>query len=113
MKMPKLNLGAKKDDILNMRVKSQLNEKTIKKIRETLLFLTDMDIKTSTSCNVIVIKKDENENKMVVPTIILQRNYNEGFERINQNEINIENDIDFDQSELADSSDFENEEDDF
>ena len=113
MKMPKLNLGAKKDDILNMRVKSQLNEKTIKKIRETLLFLTDMDIKTSTSCNVIVIKKDENENKMVMPTIILQRNYNEGFERINQNELNIENDLDFDSSELADSSDFENEEDDF
>ena len=111
--MSKLNLDIEKDDILNLRVKSQINEKSIKKIRETLLFLTKMDIKFSKSCNVKVIKKDENENKMVVPTIIPQRNYHEDYERINQNEINIENDIDFDQSELADSSDFENEEDDF
>ena len=44
--MIKLSSESNKDDILNLRVKSQLNEKKIKKIRNTLLSLAETDIKT-------------------------------------------------------------------
>ena len=103
--MSKLNSGSNKDNLLNSRVKSRLDGKNIKKIRKELLSLTKIDIKTSKRYNIIIINEDENEDRIV--------SYNEDFERINQNEINIENETNFDPSELADSSDFENEEDDF
>ena len=101
--MSKLNSGSNKDNLLNSRVKSRLDGKNIKKIRKELLSLTKIDIKTSKRYNIIIINEDENEDRIV--------SYNEDFERINQNEINIENETNFDPSELADSSDFENEED--
>ena len=113
--MFKLDSESNKDVILNSRVKSQLKEKDLRKIEKTLLFITEMDIKASKTYNVIVIKKDENENKMARPTIIPQRNNHEAFEEIKQKElktvsdIKIENEINSDLSELADSSDFENE----
>ena len=111
--MSKLNYDANKDNILNMRVKLKLNEKKIRKIRKELLSLTEMDIKNSKPYNVIVINNDENVNIMAMPTIMPQRNNNEDSERLDQNEINIENETDFDTSEIADSSDFENLEDEF
>ena len=102
---------SKLNSALNSKIKSQLDEIKIRKIRKTLLSLAEMDIRASKSFNVVVIKKDENENKMVMPTIIKQKNYHEDLEKVNQNEINMENETNFDSSELADSSDFENEED--
>ena len=111
--MSKLNYGSNKDNTLNMKVKSKLDEQKIRKIRKELLSLAEMDIKASKSYNVIVIKNDENVNKIALPTICPQRNNNEDFERFNQNEINIENDENLDQSEMANSSDFENEDDEF
>ena len=111
--MSKLNYDSNKDNILNSRIKSQLNEKRIREIRKTLLSLIEIEIKTSKSDNVIVIKKDENENRMAAPTIIPRIYYQEDFEKVNQSKMDIENETDLDTSELADSSDFENEEDDF
>ena len=117
--MSKLNSRPIKDNILNLKVKSQLNEKKIKKIRKTLLSLALMDIKDSKLYNITVIKQDENENKMAIPTIIPLAINNLDFEIVNENEINFNNKInidnqnDFDPSELANSSDFENEEDGF
>ena len=113
--MSKLNTASNKDSALNLRVKSQLEEKHIKKIRKTLLSLVEIDIKNSKSCNIILVKKDENENGngMVTLSINPQRNSQEDFERINQNEINIENKSNFDPSEIVDSSDFENDDDEF
>ena len=102
---------SKLNSALNSKIKSQLDEIKIRKIIKTLLSLAEMDIRASKSFNVVVIKKDENENKMVMPTIIKQKNYHEDLEKVNQNEINMENETNFDSSELADSSDFENEED--
>ena len=106
-----------KNDILISRVKSQLDQKGLRKIRKALLSLTEMDIKASKSYNVIVIKKEEDENKMARPFNIPHKNYHEDFERIKQNEIKIESEvkiedkIDFDPSELANSSDFDDESD--
>ena len=110
--MSKLN-AANKDSTLNLRVKSQLEEKHIKKIRKTLLSLVEIDIKNPKSFNVILVKKDENENGMVTASINPQRNFQEDSERINQSEINIENKSNFDPSEIVDSSDFENDDDEF
>ena len=109
--MAKFISRSNNDKILNSKIKSQLDESKIKKIRKTLLSLTEMDIKTSKLYNVIVIKKVENEN--ISPITIPQRNNHEDLGRENQNEINIENETDFDRSELASSSDFENENDEF
>ena len=109
--MSKLKPESNKNNKLNSESKTQLYKKGIKKIRKTLQSLTEMDIKASKPYNIIEIKKDENENKMVMPTIIPQKNYNENLEKIKQNGIIIENEINSDTSEFADSSDFENEED--
>ena len=111
--MSKSNSGSNKDDIIISNERPQLDEKKIRKIRKTLLSITEMDIKASKIFNIIVIKKDENENRIAIPTFIPQRNNNVDFARIDQSEANIENDTDFDTSELADSSDFENEGDEF
>ena len=46
---------------------------------------------------------------MAMPTIIPQKYYHEDLEKIKQNILIIENEINSDESELADSSDFENE----
>ena len=111
--MSKLNSVLNEKNVLNLKVKSKLDEESTKKIRKTLLFLADMDIKASKSYNIIVIKKDECENKMTKPTIMPLIKYNGSSEKVNKNETNFENESDLDQSELADSSDFENEEDEF
>ena len=66
--MSKENSVLNKDNTLNSRVKSHLNEKRIKKIRKILQTLTEMDIKSSKSYIVKVIKKTENENEMAMPT---------------------------------------------
>ena len=108
--MLKLNYGSNKDNILNPKVKSRLGERRIRKIRKKLLFLTKMDIKTSKVLNVIIIKNDENENKIARPTFVPQRNYLQDIERTNQNELNTENETDFDTLEQVDSSDISNEE---
>ena len=107
--MSKLNFWSTKDIILNSRIKSQLNEKKIRGIRKTLLSLAEIDIKSADSFNIIISKKDENENSMAMPTIIPQKYYHEDLEKIKQNILIIENEINSDESELADSSDFENE----
>ena len=93
--MSKLNSRPIKDNILNLKVKSQLNEKKIKKIRKTLLSLALMDIKDSKLYNITVIKQDENENKMAIPTIIPLAINNLDFELVNEIEIPIEKDTYF------------------
>ena len=109
--MSKENSVLNKDNTLNSRVKSHLNEKRIKKIRKILQTLTEMDIKSSKSYIVKVIKKTENENVMAMPTIIPKKNYNENLKGVKQNVINIEDEICLKEPEMADSSDFENEDD--
>ena len=115
--MFKLDSGSNKDDKLNSSVKSHLDKKKLSNIRKELLYLAEIDIKSSKSYNIIVIKKDENENRMAKPTIIPQRNYREDSEIIKQNKIKIknvvkiDNVIDSDPSELANSSDFDYESD--
>ena len=111
--MSKLNSGLNKDTKLNSRIKPKINEKNTKKVRKLLSLLTEMDIKTSKLCNVIVIKNEENENKKLIPPVIPQRYYREDLERMNQNAINIENEINSDSPEMANSSDFENDDDEF
>ena len=106
-----LNTDLNKDDELNSKLKSQLNEKKIRKIRKTLLFLAEKDIKSRKSYNIKVIKKDESDNRMVMPTIIPQKISYEDFEKLKLNSLSIENEVNSDQSELANSSDFENEDD--
>ena len=103
--MSKLNFSSNKDNILNWRVKAQLDQKAIRKIGKILLSLTETDIKDSKTFVVTVLKKDENENRKIVPVVPPQRNHNEDLEKIEENEIN------FDPTEQADSSDFENEND--
>ena len=106
-----LNIDLNKNDELNSKVKSQLNEKKIRKIRKTLLFLAEKDIKSCKSYNIKVIKKDESDNRIVMPTIIPQKIFHEDFEKLKLNLLSIENEVNSDQSELANSSDFENEDD--
>ena len=108
--MSELNFFPNKNNILNSKIKSKLDEKSIRKIRKTLLSLTKKDLKSSKLYNIIFIKNDENENRMPMP-ITLQKNRHEDLESVNLIEINIENEVSFDLSELANSSDFENEDD--
>ena len=98
--MSKFHSWINKDDSLNLQVKSHADQKKLKKIRKTLLSLTEMDIKASNSYNVITIKKDENGNK---------KNYQEDLEQIKQNDVDIVNIISLDPTKQVDSSDFENE----
>ena len=109
--MFKLNSGSNRENLLNSRFKYQCDEKRIRKIRRTLLTLAEIDMKTSKLYNVTVIKNEENENKMEAETIISQKSYHEDLKIIKQNEINIETKINFNPSELADSSDLDNEDD--
>ena len=111
--MSKLNKESNKNNELNTSIKSQLDEKRLRKIRKQLLFLTEMDMKDSKSFNIIVVKKDENENKIAMPTILPKRNYYEDSGKNKLNDVNIVDETDSDTSELADSSDFENEGDEF
>ena len=108
IKMSKLNSVNKIDWVLNSRIKSKLDKEKIRIIRKTLLSITKMEIKTSKSYNITVIEKDNNQNKILVPVNIPQKNYYEDLEQIKQNDLNIVNEIDFDPSEQANSSDFEN-----
>ena len=111
--MSKFYSKTNKDNILNSRVKSQLDEKKIKKIRNTLFSLTEMEMRASNLYNITIIKKEENDNQMVMQNIIPQRIYHEDFE-LNQTENKIENELKYyDSKELVDSSDIESEDDDF
>ena len=97
--MSKLNSGLNKDSMLNLSVKSQLDKNKLRKIRRTLLSLTEMDLKATQSYNVTVAEKAKNENMIATPEIIPLRNDQEDLEKIKQNDVNIVNKIYFEQTE--------------
>ena len=105
--MSKLNSESNKNNTLNLRIKSQTDEKKLRKIRKTLLSLIVMEIEASKSYNVTVIKKDQNEIKMVEPIALLQKNDDEVLEDINLNDVNNVNENNLDLTEQVNSSDFE------
>ena len=110
--MSKLSSGSCKDSTLNIQIKSKLSEKKIRKLRKSLLSLTEMDIKSSQPYNVIVIKKSENENQNAMKINIPLKNYQEDSEQRKENEGNLVNEIYLDSSEQFNSSDFDNEDED-
>ena len=86
--MSKLNYKSSINNTLNLRIKSQTDEKKLRKIRKTLLSLIVMEIEASKSYNVTVIKKDQNENKMIEPILFVQKNDDEILEDIDLNDVN-------------------------
>ena len=104
--MSKLNSESNKNKTLNLRIKSQTDEKKLRKIRKTLLSLIVMEMKASKSYNVTVIKKAQNEIKITTAEII-QRNFREDLEQTKQNTVNNVNENNLDLTEQVNSSDFE------